>query len=123
MGSLLVLGVIKMTEQDKSWLLSYLIEKKRYKELYELLLGVSEDNVPTTSIEPSLDVVKLVSSVRSHLMFLDKFGDMKNHVCVDNIHYFAYPKKYAEWVTLGAPGVSIEELLRLVNRVSSANFD
>jgi len=106
-----------MSQESKSELLSYLTERKKYKELYELLLGISDDSLATSaSEEPSLDVVKLVSAARNHLAFLDKFGDQQSHVCVDEIHYFSYPERYAEWINSGAPGVSLEELQRLVQK-------
>lgn len=107
-----------MSKESKSELLSYLFDRKKYKDLYELLLGVSDANVAASlSDEPSLDVVKLVSAARNHLAFLDRFGDLQNHVCVDDIHYFAYPDEYAKWLSIGAPGVSVDELRRAIRRI------
>jgi len=85
-------------------------------DLHDLLLGISKHNVGVGfEGEPPLEAVKLVSAVRSHLLFLEQFGSETTHKIVDGMHHFAYPEKFDEWLDAGAPGVNVEELRRLRN--------
>jgi len=98
---------------EKVNLVRSLMQKGRYKVLRDLLLGVSEHNVGVAfESDPPLQVVKLVSRVRSHLQFLDLFGNATTHQIVDGTHYLAYPDSFEQWLDADAPGVTLEELRR-----------
>ena len=99
---------------EKVHLIRILMHESRYKALHELLLGISKHNVSVGfETEPPLETVKLVSAVRSHLQFLDRFGSATHHQIVDGMHYFAYPDRFEEWLEADAPGVNGEELRSL----------
>jgi hypothetical protein len=99
---------------EKVNLIRDLMKESCYKDLLELILGISKHNVSVGfESEPPLKTVKLVSAVRSHLEFLDLFGSTTAHQIVDGMHYFAYPDRFQEWLDADAPGVNVEELRRL----------
>jgi hypothetical protein len=106
------------TENIKKEELINLLMKNGYSnELYKLLMGISDfsKEQATTAVDFSLEDTKLISSARSHLSFVTKFGEKESHIVEGEKHYFSYPEKFDEWIKAGSPGVLLEELELCLN--------
>jgi hypothetical protein len=106
--------MVAVNASEKVDLIRALMQESYYRDLLDLILGISKHNVGVGFVgEPPLKTVKLVSAVRSHLEFLDRFGSATTHQIVDGIHHFAYPHEFEQWLDADAPGVNVEELRHL----------
>lgn len=108
---------MKKVNIKKEELIDRLLQNGSSMELYKLLMGVSDYNQEQARVEYSLEETKLISSARSHLLFVEKFGIKESHVVDGEKHYFAYPEKFSEWIQAGAPGVLLEELELCLNNL------
>jgi hypothetical protein len=99
----------------KTDLITQILDSKQEAELFKLLMGLSDCNIEESkNSEFTLEETKLISSARSHLSFIVKYGESKTHVIESGMHYFAYPDKFRDWLMAGAPGVSLEELKKVL---------
>lgn len=100
-----------------------LLERGYARDLYDLLMGVSIFNrkgrSEVKSEPPTIELTKLVGTVRSHLLFISKYGESKSHVIENDAHHFAYPDRFVEWLCLDAPGIYEDDLESLYNDKAS----
>jgi len=104
----------RATKQD---LIRGLIAAGRARELRDLLRGLSPfcERSPRGPVELApVAETKLVAAARGHLDFIVQFGAERSHVITgEGAHYFSSPEKFEEWLRIGAPGVSLSEVIAL----------
>lgn len=105
----------------KAELVTRLMDRGSYRKLCELLLGISNENIGRAFDDPPpLEVVKIISAVRSHLQFLDRYGEGRAHVIENGVHHFAFPDEFSRWLEIDAPGLTIEELIAANERAAGS---
>jgi hypothetical protein len=88
-----------------------LLEKGRASDLLALLKGESKYNTDTGDDLP-LDSgsSKVWRMAIAHVEFVSKFGLDKQRAEEGSKFYSAYPDDFEEWLSLGAPGITQEEI-------------
>ena len=96
---------------EKIDIIREIISKEQYQSLYELVQGISEYNVNyDSSIKMTDSQERAWQMALAHLRFLSKYGKLSIWVEENGKRYFSYPEEFEEWLTMGAPGVTKEEL-------------
>ncbi|MGM9485072.1 hypothetical protein ACS5PN_28035 [Roseateles sp. NT4] len=92
-------------------LIRRIISSGRYSDLYELVVRVSEFNIPIVSLpDMSAEDEEAWRYARMHLDFLSKYGAEQSFVQEGKYLHFSYPAEFEAWLGRGAPGISQEEL-------------
>ncbi|ODB85651.1 hypothetical protein A3194_12520 [Candidatus Thiodiazotropha endoloripes] len=85
--------------------------KGRAKDLLDMLKGESKYNI---EIDEDLSLDKETRKVWrmaiSHVEFVSKFGLIKQKAEERGHFYSAYPRDFDNWLSLGAPGITQEEI-------------
>jgi hypothetical protein len=99
-----------ISDLEKIDLIRMLMERGRYADLYELMMGVSKYNVCMESFRSMLpDEERAWQMASHHLEFLSKYGQ-RDWVEENGKRYFSYPEEFEKWLDFGAPCIEMQEL-------------
>lgn len=84
----------------------------RVSDLLEMLIGMSEFNLPSFLKKPMTDEEQRQWQMALlHLQFISKYGLDVSEVNDEGKQHFAYPKEFDQWLTSGHPGLEKQEII------------
>lgn len=100
---------------DISELIKKMISNERASDLLEIMMGMSEFNMPTSSKEAmTAEEQKLWQMALLHLQFVSKYGVNFDEVDDDGKQHFSYFSEFDDWIAAGHPGVERQEVLNYI---------
>lgn len=97
---------------DISEAIRNMVANGRAGDLLEILMGMSDFNLPSSSKEPMTnEEQRQWQMALSHLQFVSQYGLDVSEVDDEGKQYFAYPKEFEQWLSLGHPGVEKQEVV------------
>lgn len=102
--------------QRKAHLIREILERNKYTQLYELIVGISKYSIGKPPLpKMTKEEEKSRTMAMFHLEFLMRFGGALSDVEEEGRLWFAYPLDFKKWVEIGSPGVSLDELEECMN--------
>lgn len=97
--------------------ISNMVAKGRADDLLEIMMGMSEFNLPFSSKEPMTNCEqKRWQMAMLHLKFVSRYGLHVNEVEDEGKQYFSYPEEFEQWLHAGHPGVENEEIVNYLKK-------
>ena len=97
---------------DVSEMIKKLLACGRASDLLEILMGMSEFNLPSSSKESMTDDgQRLWQMALLHLQFVSDYGMDASEFNDKGKQHFAYPREFDQWLVSGHPGVEKQEII------------
>jgi len=97
---------------DISEVIKELVAGGRVSDLLEILMGMSEFNLPSSSkVSMTDEGQRQWQMALLHLQFISEYGLDVNEINDEGKQHFAYPKEFDQWLESGHPGVEDQEII------------